>query len=79
MSIKDINQNALPACDNECAFLGYTEEWIINNPDFTESRHISIKPTADIDDEFIAFNHDIQECQRIIGKAWLFECLTINE
>lgn len=59
---------ARPTCDNECAMLGWIEAMAGNG---MTDLHISHAPDIDLDDSFVAFDHDMQECIRISG--WQME------
>lgn len=57
-----------PTCSNECAMFGWIECEISNG---IMDMHISHAPDTDLDDRFLAFDHDMQECVRVNG--WQIE------
>ena len=62
-----LTTQALPTCDNECALLGWTQHFEVEVSCGTML--LSTEPDVDLDDEYLAFNHDLQEVIRV--KGWL--------
>jgi len=58
----------VPSCDAECTRFGWVEAMI----DYQDTTlHVSHSERADLDDRFLAFDHDIQAPIRIRG--WMMD------
>lgn len=67
--------NAKPTTDNECILFGWDCEYIITSINGEMTMHVSVPSDVDRDATIIVFNHDEQECVRILGYNWTWERL----
>lgn len=65
------NAMAYAESDNGAVLAGYTVEYLADCD--AHSMHISVRPDADLDGTFRAFDHDNQEYVHINGWLWTFE------
>lgn len=64
-----------PTCDNDCTRMGWKQYFLSSM--YGHELDVSVPPDTDLDDSFIAFDHDEQELIRVNG--WLFAAVEVTD
>ena len=64
-----------PTCDNDCTRMGWKQYFLSSM--YGHELDVSVPPGTDLDDSFVAFDHDEQELIKVNG--WLFAATEIEE